>query len=376
MGIKKLLKKIIPGRIRKKLRSSKFRKKAAGTAVAVAAVLAIAAIGIGCRVYLRREAALEQERIAGEQEENERAEGEEREKAEQEPEEPQVVRELSAEERLLQTLLEEMPEKSAGKAGIRISTAVETSASPEQSSEEASASPERSSGETSASPAPSSGEASDVRAEAGDTELSAAGLVISWFAAPYPSNSGSEYNAKKAAARLNGAVVPAGEEFSYNKRIGERTKENGYVEAPVIMGGKMVQGLGGGICEISSMLYNLCLQSGLEVLERSPHSLLVPYVPGGLDAAVSWGTMDFRFENPYEVPVVLLAGYDDDAKLFEVAAVADGGAALLQGRQYVPVSEKVGELHYETSLEIWQGTVQIGQEKLGENYYMGVDEAE
>ena len=376
MGIKKLLKKIIPGRIRKKLRSSKFRKKAAGTAVAVAAVLAIAAIGIGCRVYLRREAALEQERIAGEQEENERAEGEEREKAEQEPEEPQVVRELSAEERLLQTLLEEMPEKSAGKAGIRISTAVETSASPEQSSEEASASPERSSGETSASPAPSSGEASDVRAEAGDTELSAAGLVISWFAAPYPSNSGSEYNAKKAAARLNGAVVSAGEEFSYNKRIGERTKENGYVEAPVIMGGKMVQGLGGGICEISSMLYNLCLQSGLEVLERSPHSLLVPYVPGGLDAAVSWGTMDFRFENPYEVPVVLLAGYDDDAKLFEVAAVADGGAALLQGRQYVPVSEKVGELHYETSLEIWQGTVQIGQEKLGENYYMGVDEAE
>ena len=347
------------------MRSSKFRKKAAGTAVVVAAVLAIAAIGIGCRVYLRREAALEQERIAGEQEENERAEREEREKAEQEPEEPQVVRELSAEERLLQTLLEEMPEKSAGKAGIRVSTAAETSASPEQSS-----------GEVSASPAPSSGETSDVRAEAGDTELSAAGLVISWFAAPYPSNSGSEYNAKKAAARLNGAVVPAGEEFSYNKRIGERTKENGYVEAPVIMGGKMVQGLGGGICEISSMLYNLCLQSGLEVLERSPHSLLVPYVPGGLDAAVSWGTMDFRFENPYEVPVVLLAGYDDDAKLFEVAAVADGGAALLQGRQYVPVSEKVGELHYETSLEIWQGTVQIGQEKLGENYYMGVDEAE
>ena len=365
MGIKKLLKKIIPGRIRKKLRSSKFRKKAAGTAVVVAAVLAIAAVGIGCRVYLRREAALEQERIAGEQEENERAEREEREKAEQEPEEPQVVRELSAEERLLQTLLEEMPEKSAGKAGIRVSTAVETSASPEQSSEEASA-----------SPAPSSGEASDVRAEDDDTELSAAGLVISWFTAPYPSNSGSEYNAKKAAARLNGTVVPAGEEFSYNKRIGERTKENGYVEAPVIMGGKMVQGLGGGICEISSMLYNLCLQSGLEVLERSPHSLLVPYVPGGLDAAVSWGTMDFRFENPYEVPVVLLAGYDDDAKLFEVAAVADGGAELLQGRQYVPVSEKVGELHYETSLEIWQGTVQIGQEKLGENYYMGVDEAE
>lgn len=328
MNIKKLLKKIIPGRIWKKLRSSKFRKKAAGTAVVVAAVLVITVIGIGCRIYIRREAALEKERIAREQEENEQREREALESAErEEKKEPQVVRKLSAEEQLLQTLLEEMPEESAKKAGIRTSSK--------------------------------------------DTEL-----VISWFTAPYPSNSGSEYNAKKAAARLNGAVVPAGEKFSYNKRIGERTKENGYVEAPVIMGGKMVQGLGGGICEISSMLYNLCLQSGFEVLERSPHSLLVPYVPGGLDAAVSWGTMDFCFENPYEVPVVLLAGYDDEAKLFEVAAVADGGAGLLQGRQYVPVSEKVGELHYETSLEIWQDTVQIGVKELGENYYAGVDEAE
>ncbi len=367
--MKKLLKKIIPGRIRKKLRSSKFRKKAAGTAVVVAAVLAIAAIGIGCRVYLRRETALEQERIARDQEESKRAEREEREKAEQEPEEEtQVVRELSAEERLLQTLLKEMPEKSAREAGIRVSlqdaSDVKNSASSELSSGEDSASPEVSSGKTSAPSA--EGKGTDFTEE----------LVISWFAAPYPSNSGSEYNAKKAAARLNGAVVLAGEKFSYNKRIGERTKENGYVEAPVIMGGKMVQGLGGGICEISSMLYNLCLQSGLEVLERSPHSLLVPYVPGGLDAAVSWGTMDFRFENPYEVPVVLLAGYDDEAKLFEVAAVADGGAELLQGRQYVPVSEKVGELHYETSLQIWQGTVQIGEKKLGENYYAGMDEAE
>lgn len=326
------------------MRSSKFRKKAAGTAVVVAAVLAIAAIGIGCRIYIRREAALEQERIAREQEENEQKEREAREAAErEEKEEPQVVRELSAEEKLLQTLLEEMPEESAKKAGIQTA----------------------------------SGDTQDAETSNSSVlETYDTGFVISWFAAPYPSNSGSEYNAKKAAARLNGAVVPAGEKFSYNKRIGERTKENGYVEAPVIMSGKMVQGLGGGICEISSMLYNLCLQSGFEVLERSPHSLLVPYVPGGLDAAVSWGTMDFCFENPYEVPVVLLAGCDDEEKLFEVAAVADGGADLLQGRQYVPVSEKVGELHYETSLEIWQGTVQIGVKELGENYYAGVDEAE
>ena len=88
------------------------------------------------------------------------------------------------------------------------------------------------------------------------------------------------------------------------------------MEAPVINGGRMEMGLGGGICEISSLLYNLCLQSGFTVLERSPHSLLVPYVPGGLDAAVSWGTMDFRFRNSYTVPVVLLAGYDEEEQIF------------------------------------------------------------
>lgn len=258
-----------------------------------------------------------------------------------------VQRRLSSREELLKRLVEEMPQKAAQYVV----------SDPEQ--------PQSADTGTSA-----------AKAEKETEDLWESGIVISYFTAPYPSNSGSEYNAKKAADYLNGAVIPKHSSFSYNKRIGERTKERGFVEAPVILRNKMVPGLGGGICEISSMLYNLCLQSGLPVTERSPHSLQVPYVPGGLDAAVSWGSIDFCFENPYDVPVVLLAGYDDKEKMFLVAAVAPNGAKLLGGTRYVPVSEKIGELTYEARVEVWQGTVQTGIQKLGTSHYAGVDDAE
>lgn len=315
----------IPGKL-------KLRKTAVA-AVAAAAVLVIASALAVHYVRQKKAAALEQQRLVLEQEERERKLQEEkavREKAKKEAE--QLAAQLSPKEKLLRKLLQNIPESSAKSAGIRLTS--EEDARPEES------------------------------------------VIISFYAAPYPSNSGSKYNAKKAAQLLNGAVVPSGKSFSYNDRIGERTKENGFVEAPVINGGRMEMGLGGGICEISSLLYNLCLQSGFTVLERSPHSLLVPYVPGGLDAAVSWGTMDFRFRNSYTVPVVLLAGYDEEEQIFMVAAAAKDGGRLLNGLRYVPVSEQTGELRYRASLQIWQDTMLIGQEDLGESTYLGVDDYE
>lgn len=207
-----------------------------------------------------------------------------------------------------------------------------------------------------------------------------ASRIITYFTAPFPSNQSSERNAKLAAAYLNGTVVAAGETFSYNDTVGERTKGRGFRTAPVIYGDQIGDGLGGGVCEISTMLYNVCLQSGLEVTERSPHTLQVPYVPGGLDAAVSWGSRDFQFRNIYREPVTILTDYDNDREKFIMVLASKSGKSLLGGLRYVPVSVKKSadpdDLTYESYLQVWHGAVMTSQTDLGETAYYGVDDAE
>ena len=120
--------------------------------------------------------------------------------------------------------------------------------------------------------------------------------VLASFTLPFSNTEtagGSNINASRACRFINGVVVEPGEEFSYNEALGQRTTENGYVSGTAYAGGSVVQQTGGGICKISTMLYNLCLISGMEVTERWPHTMLVEYVPGGLDAAVAWGYEDF-----------------------------------------------------------------------------------
>lgn len=104
-------------------------------------------------------------------------------------------------------------------------------------------------------------------------------------------------NLRLAAKAVDGAVVKPGETFSYNKRVGPRVKEAGYRDAIIFVNGKMEPGTGGGICQVSSTLYNAALLSGLRITQRSKHSMAVVYVPVGLDATVSYGQLDLKFEN-------------------------------------------------------------------------------
>ena len=94
-----------------------------------------------------------------------------------------------------------------------------------------------------------------------------------------------------------------GEIFSYNKIVGERTIAKGYKEAAVYAGGKVVDGIGGGICQLSSTLYNAVIYANLEITERSNHMFLTSYVTAGRDATVSWGTLDFCFKNTRSYPI-------------------------------------------------------------------------
>lgn len=107
-------------------------------------------------------------------------------------------------------------------------------------------------------------------------------------------------NIRLAASIIEGTIVPPGGTFSFNEVVGKRTEARGFKEAGVYINGKVDTGIGGGICQVSTTLYNAVLLADLQVVERSNHSLTVPYVPLSRDAAVSWGSQDFKFMNNTE----------------------------------------------------------------------------
>ena len=98
-----------------------------------------------------------------------------------------------------------------------------------------------------------------------------------------------------------------GETFSYNQTVGERTIAEGYKEAGAYAGGRVVQDVGGGICQTSSTLYNVALLANLEIVDRSNHQFLTSYVSPGRDATVSWGSIDFKFKNTRTYPIKIEA---------------------------------------------------------------------
>lgn len=106
-----------------------------------------------------------------------------------------------------------------------------------------------------------------------------------------------------SSAKLNGLVLMPGEEFSYNQTVGQRTRAAGFREAGAYSNGKVVQEVGGGVCQVSSTLYNAVLYANLEIVERTNHYFNPGYVKAGLDATVSWGGPDFRFRNNRNYPI-------------------------------------------------------------------------
>lgn len=104
-------------------------------------------------------------------------------------------------------------------------------------------------------------------------------------------------NVETAAKAINGTVLLADEEFSFNKVVGPRTAAEGFRQAPVIINGQLRPGMGGGVCQVSTTLYNAALLANLQIVSRSHHSLPIHYAPPGQDATVAYGAIDFRFRN-------------------------------------------------------------------------------
>jgi len=128
-------------------------------------------------------------------------------------------------------------------------------------------------------------------------------------------------NISHAAESINGIVLEPGEVFSYNNAIGPTTKQNGYKRARIFVRGKKAFGYGGGVCQVSSTLYNAAASADMQILERHSHSLPVEYVPKGKDAATSYGGIDFKFRNTRSYPVEIKTRVTENSLIVRIVSV-------------------------------------------------------
>ena len=148
--------------------------------------------------------------------------------------------------------------------------------------------------------------------------------LLGTFSTTYNTNNTNRVtNLELASEKINGTIIMPGETFSYNKIVGERTIAKGYKEAAVYSGGKVVDGIGGGICQLSSTLYNAVIYANLEITERSNHRFLTSYVTAGRDATVSWGTIDFCFKNTRSYPIKIESSVKNGVVTTEIYGIKE-----------------------------------------------------
>lgn len=121
--------------------------------------------------------------------------------------------------------------------------------------------------------------------------------LLGQYTTKFVKNKNRTENIKLACEAIKNTLLAPGEIFSFNDVVGPREEERGYLSAMIIQGGEFIPGLGGGVCQVSSTLYNSVLSAGLEIVERHAHSLPIDYVPPNQDATVVYGLKDFRFKN-------------------------------------------------------------------------------
>lgn len=173
-------------------------------------------------------------------------------------------------------------------------------------------------------------------------------------------------NIQVAAERLNNMVVEPGQSVSVSTAILPRTTANGYKTAGAYEGGKTVPAIGGGICQVSSTVYNAVMNAGLTVTQRYPHSMTVSYLPIGLDAAISAGSKDLVFKNDYDTPILITTETKDKKLTVNVYVHAN----TLAGRSYKFWSEKTGSLSAVSYLTYYQDGVETQTVKVAKSRYM------
>lgn len=148
--------------------------------------------------------------------------------------------------------------------------------------------------------------------------------IIATYSTSYAGSSSNRIaNIALAASKINGYVINPGKRFSYNKVVGPRTEATGFKTAHVYVGNEVVDGIGGGICQVSSTLYNAAVMADLKIVSRTNHSMPVGYVPLGRDATVSYGSIDFVFENDKSYPISIKASASGSTLTVSIVGTTD-----------------------------------------------------
>ncbi|MGD8188439.1 VanW family protein [Brevibacillus ginsengisoli] len=174
-------------------------------------------------------------------------------------------------------------------------------------------------------------------------------------------NENRAHNIHLASQAINSHVVFPGETFSFNQVVGRRTPAKGYKPAPIIVKGEFSEDIGGGICQVSSTLFNAVDRAGLKIINRYSHSREVPYVPPGRDATVSWGGPDFSFRNEYSHPVlirsfsrqgqIVISVYSFEELEYEPRIVPE--ATKLLPQEVEEITEELEDFHFSPISEVF-----------------------
>ena len=189
------------------------------------------------------------------------------------------------------------------------------------------------------------------------SDISVISKVISVFSTSFnPQKVDRSYNIKLACDRINNIILLPGDTFSMDKALGPRTISNGYRNAPVIVKGKILEGVGGGVCQVTTTLYVAVLKSKLEVVERKPHSMPLSYVEPGQDATISEGYIDFKFKNNKDYPILISAQVSGGNIIIRIVGIEEETNQTVRLKSVV-----VKKLNPEKEIVVFDENVPVGE---------------
>lgn len=191
-------------------------------------------------------------------------------------------------------------------------------------------------------------------------ELMNSFALVSSFSTETTSDANRNNNIDLACRAVSGTVIMPGGSFSFNQTTGQRTSEKGYLPAAAIAGGTTIDEVGGGVCQVSSTLFNAAAMANMTITNRSPHTWPSNYVDKGRDATVNWPNLDFEFRNDSNAPIFILAHYANRVCTVEIYGYTLGAGVSIQLETDVTsTTPPPDEPTYTQNPELAPGTTQV-----------------